>query len=127
MPPADWCDKHLTGRVVLTKKARKELEDPAYQDPPAAARALLWLAGPYRTSRIEGGGTDLRENVAEALYNTPAGSFAFEEEWRGRRMEFSWHLKNGGKNFAPNRSLRIYYAWDPETEQVVVASMPGHL
>ena len=66
------------------------------------------------------------EPVEEGVRNTHCGKDAFDFEWQGNRYTADWHIKNGGNTRDPSRCLRIYYAWDPATQQMIVADMPHH-
>lgn len=124
---ADWCDEALSGRVVLSSRARREVKSPEFTDPEAAARCLLWLANEYRDSRVNGTSGDLRKPIEEGIHNDRCGADSFEIEWDGRRHAVEWHIKNGGNTRDPRRCLRIYYFWDDASQQVVVATMPAHV
>lgn len=124
---ADWCDEKLSGRVVLSGRARREVKSANFDHPQTAARCLLWLANEYRDSRITGGSGDLRKPIEEGIYNERCGADSFEFDWDRRKVSVEWHIKNGGNTRDPRRCLRIYYFWDEESQQVVIASMPAHI
>ncbi len=125
---AAWCDESLSGRLTLTGAARRELDGARFADVDLAARCLNWLANEYRTGRLNGGNADLRGRIEgiDGAFNVPCGSDSFEHVWDGRRHTVSWHIKRGANTRDPRRCLRIYYFWDEQARQVVVASMPGH-
>lgn len=123
---AEWCDQALVGRVVLSPAARRNVKAPEFEDVAMAARCLLWLAGPCRDRRINGGGSLDDARVDDGLWNTRCGADAFTFEFHGHRLDAEWHIKNGGNTRDPKRCLRIYYGWDPATQQIVVADMPAH-
>lgn len=126
-----WCEAALVGHLVLTPKARRMVRSPAYGSVETAARCLQWLAGPYRRARLSGHGGDLRGPIdtptLTGIVNERCGSDGYQCRWQGRTITIEWHLKTGGNTRAPGRCLRIYYAWDPESRQVVVDWMPTHL
>jgi len=123
----DWCDQHLSGRLVLTSPARRGAKDPDFRDVEAVARCLLWLANTCLDSRIAGGGGSLREAVIEeGIRNSPCGSDTYDFDWNGRKFSADWHVKNGGNTRDPSRCLRIYYCFDEQTQQVIVSDMPAH-
>jgi len=125
----DWCDECLAGRVTLTGSARRELSDAEFNDVGLAARCLHWLAGEYRDGRLRGGNPRLHGRIgeiAESVFNAPCGGDTFDCSWSGENHSVDWHIKVGGNTRDPRRCLRIYYFWDQDTQQVVVASMPGH-
>lgn len=124
---ADWCDEVLSGRVVLSARARRETKSADFDDPQTAARCLLWLANEYRDSRINGASSDLRKPVDEGIHNERCGADSFEFGWSNRKVPVEWHLKNGGNTRDPRRCLRIYYFWDEDSQLVVIATMPAHI
>jgi hypothetical protein len=123
----DWCDQNLIGRVVLSPQARNGVRKPIFEQPDVAARCLLWLANHYRDRKIDGGDGSLRDYTIEpGIRNAPCGTDEFKVWWQGQSHIADWHIKNGGNTRDPRRCLRIYYFWDPITQQVVVADMPAH-
>jgi hypothetical protein len=124
---ANWCDVNLSGRVVLSPAARRSVRSPEFIDSSLAARCLLWLANDGRDARISGAEGSLRdEPVEDGIRNAHCGQDAFDFDWQGNRLTANWHIKNGGNTRDPVRCLRIYYAWDSSTQQIVVADMPHH-
>lgn len=123
-----WCDESLRGRLVLTGAARREVDGARFADVGLAARCLNWLAGDYRTGRLNGGNASLRGRIdgIDGAFNVPCGRDSFEHFWDGRRHTVNWHIKRGANTRDPRRCLRIYYFWDEHARQVVVAAMPGH-
>ena len=123
-----WCDESLRGRLVLTGAARRELDGARFADVDLAARCLNWLAEEYRTSRLNGGNASLHGRIdgIDGAFNVPCGRDSFEHFWDGRRHTVNWHIKRGANTRDPRRCLRIYYFWDDQARQVVVAAMPGH-
>ena len=125
---APWVGEKLAGRLVLAPLARRGVKDPEFRDVEQAARCLVWLATAYRDRRRNGGGNP-RVPVLEGFYNEPCGEadLPFSPmKWNGRNVDIEWHIKNGGNTRDRTRCLRIYYFWDVDTAQVVVASMPAH-
>ncbi len=123
-----WTEEKLSGRVALAPLARRGVKDPEFRDVEQAARCLIWLAVDYHDRRRNGGGNP-RTPVVEGFHNEPCGDadLPFSPmKWNGRNINVEWHIKNGGNTRDRTRCLRIYYFWDAEAEQVVVASMPAH-
>ncbi len=123
---ADWCDKNLAGRLVLTPNAHRGTRKPQFQDVETAAKSLMWLATEGRDRFINGGGKLANIHVLEGVQNAPCGADAFDFDWNNRRLSANWHIKNGGNTRDPSRCLRIYYCFEPETQQIIVAEMPAH-
>ncbi|WP_156825250.1 hypothetical protein [Elioraea tepidiphila] len=122
----DWCDQTLIGRVVLAPAARRGIRKAEFENVALAAQCVLWLATECRDRRLNGGGTLSNVVIAAGIENAPCGEDTFRFEFQGRRLEADWHVKNGGNTRDPKRCLRIYYAWDEITQQIVVAEMPAH-
>ncbi|MCS6879060.1 MAG: hypothetical protein RMK73_13915 [Geminicoccaceae bacterium] len=133
---ASWAERHLAGRLVLLPRAIREARDGLFEDVALVGRALLYLAGPYRRMRIEGGEAARRAN-AEALAelgieNSAVGGDLerfperFRVVWRGQNRLLDFHVKKGNAR-DPRRCLRIYYFWDEQEALVVVGSLPGHI
>ncbi|WP_148667201.1 hypothetical protein [Bradyrhizobium amphicarpaeae] len=124
---ANWCDSNLAGRVVLSPVARRAVKSPEFTDFSLAANCLLWLANEGRNSRISGGDGSIREEpVSDGVRNAHCGKDSFDFSWQGNQYTADWHIKNGGNTRDPSRCLRIYYAWDGSTQQMIVADMPYH-
>ncbi len=121
-----WLDENLAASVQLHSRARREIRKTAFKDVAAAARGVIWLATRYRDARISGTGSDLRGPCARGLSNERCGGDSFQIEWGGGKAEVGWHVKNTN-TMDPERCLRIYYVWDATNQQVVIASMPGHV
>ena len=123
---AEWCERELVGKVMLSQQAKREIKKAKYKDVATAAQGLLWLGGEYRDQRVTGGEGTVRGLNSIGLFNEPCGGSSFSITWGGQRAEVKWHLKSGGSTHDPTRCLRIYYFWDDKNEQVVIASMPAH-
>ena len=123
-----WVEDRLAGRLTLAPLARRGVKNSEFRDVEEAARCLVWLATDYRDRRLNGGG-NLHAPVLGGLHNEPCGEadLPFSPmKWHGRNVDIEWHIKNGGNTRDRARCLRIYYFWDADTQEVVVASMPAH-
>jgi hypothetical protein len=99
----------------------------SFEDVEQAARCLLWLANDYRAAKTNGGDGTLRDRTIEnGVINAHCGSDEFTFEWQSKWHQVGWHVKNGGNTRDPKRCLRIYYFWDDNSQQAVIASMPEH-
>jgi hypothetical protein len=123
---ADWADKVFVGRLVLTPAARRGTRSPLYSDIATAAKSLRWLASECLDRLSNGGGTISNIVIEPGLENAPCGNDAFSFHFHDRKLNADWHVKSGGNTRDPSRCLRIYYAFDKLTQQIIVAEMPAH-
>lgn len=123
----DWCNRHLSGRLVLTPRAQSGVRKAAYRYVDSAARALLWLANDCRDQRMNGGDGSINNlTIFDGVMNASCGSDTYDFDWNGRRFSADWHVKSSGNTRKPERSLRIYYCFDPQTQQIIVSDLPAH-
>ena len=124
---ADWCDENLAGRLVLASRARAGVKKPKFTGVETAARCLLWLANDGRDRCMGEGPGNLQDApVLEGFRNAHCGNDAFGFQFQGQRLTADWHVKTGGNTRDPRRCLRIYYTWDRNNQQIIVADMPAH-
>lgn len=121
-----WCDTHFAGRLALTPSARRGLKKSVFEDIACAANCIRWLAVDARERFMTGGGSLANISVFEGISNAPCGTDEYNFDFQGRRLEAKWHFKNGGNTRHPERCLRIYYAYDQMTRQIIIADMPSH-
>ena len=124
---APWCEGSFSGRLSLSPSARKGVKKPAFQDIGKAAECIQWLANDARNRFLEGGGTLANISLGDGIINAPCGSDEYAFDFQGRRLLAAWHIKSGGNTRQPERCLRIYYAFDDQTRQIIVSDMPAHL
>jgi len=135
-----WVDKYLVGRLELHPRAHRGLGKARYKDVRVVYQALLLLANEYRDMRL---GVEGAKQAYERRLGTLglqfSGSISRERAGEKRdtyfvkypigtqRNEFlEWHLTKGTSR-DPRHSLRIYFFWHDETQQVVVGWLPSHL
>ncbi len=99
---------------------------PEFEDVALVARAVAWLATEQHDMRVDGGGSLRDVAVEKGVWNRPCGGDAYSVDWKGRRYEVDWHIKTGGNTRDSKRCLRIYYFWEPETQQTVIDHLPSH-
>ncbi len=122
----DWLDQTYPDKVLLTPAARRMARSPEFEDVTQVARAIVWLATVQHDRRINGGGSVRDLQIENGILNSPCGGDTYAADWKGRRYEVDWHVKNGGNMRDPKRCLRIYYFWEAETEQTVIDHLPAH-
>lgn len=122
----DWLDQTYPDKVLLTPAARRMARSPVFEDVTLVARAIVWLATVQHFRRIDGGGSLRDVQVENGILNSPCGGDTYGADWKGRRYDVDWHVKNGGNVRDPKRCLRIYYFWEAETQQTVIDHLPSH-
>lgn len=129
-----WCDAHLDGRVVLTKKALRSAKNSRYLDIPFAYRVLWFLAEQYVPAR-RNGGEEFKDGLAElGLDLSPVGRSAsdhrsretYSTDYKQERVNLDWHVK-GSSDRDPRYGFRVYFHWHVRDQCVVVGSLPEHL
>lgn len=123
---ANWCDENLAGRLILAPNAHRGTRKPLFQDIETAANSLLWLATKCRDRFRNGGGALANIPIFDGTQNAHCGADKFDFDWNSRRFSAEWHIKNGGNTRDPSRCMRIYYCFDQQTQQIIVADMPAH-
>lgn len=122
----DWLDQTYPDRVLLTPAARRMAHAPEFEDVTLVARAIGWMATVQHDRRINGGGSLRDAQVENGVLNSPCGGDTYATDWKGRRYDVDWHIKSGGNTRDPKRCLRVYYFWEPETQQTIIDHLPSH-
>ena len=122
----DWLDQTYPDKVLLTSAARRMVRSPEFEDVKLVARSIVWLATEQHDRRINGGGSLRDFKVEEGIQNSPCGGDTYAVDWKGRRYDVDWHIKNGGNVRDPKRCLRVYYFWEPEMQQTIIDHLPAH-
>jgi len=124
----DWCSQKFVGKLTLTPSAVRGLKKPEYEDLKTVVDTLEWLATQGREARISGaGGRMNNERILGALTHARCGGDEYQTMFKGSRRDVDWHIKNGdGNTRDPSRCLRIYYFWDEQTQEIIVADLPAH-
>lgn len=125
---SDWCAKQFVGKLTLTSSAIRGLKKPEFENLETVVEALEWLASECRQSRLEGGGNRMNNTkILDGLTHARCGGDEYHVMYRGTRREVDWHIKNGdGNTRDPKRCLRIYYFWDEQSQEIIVADLPAH-
>lgn len=122
----DWLDHTYPDKILLTPAARRMARSPEFEDVTLVARSIEWLATVQHDRRVNGGGSLRDVQVENGIQNSPCGGDTYAVDWKGRRYDVDWHIKSGGNTHDPKRCLRIYYFWEPETQQTVIDHLPSH-
>lgn len=135
---SDWADKHISGRVVLTKKAIREARSSVLKNVRLAYQGLYHLATLYRDMRMSGGSNEEQvvidaENalgLRRALTGRATVDRRYSDEYKlsyeGESFVLDQHLV-GSDSRDLTLGLRIYFCWDPGRSLVIVGHLPTHL
>jgi hypothetical protein len=128
-----WCERTLTGRVVLLPRALRELKASEYEKPADIFNGLLLLSNEFWRMKagvleyeafakrlaelgMEYGGS-IEQRFADESYYVPYG---------GKSVFMGMALKISNSREA-RYCMRIYTFWDNERRVSVVGSLPAHL
>jgi hypothetical protein len=122
--------------LVLSSKAKRALADAMFNDLPLVCDALHVMAEEYVTMRRTGSGREafeanlqrlhLRDEMIAASPQRHRREPQYLCHYEGQELFTDRHLKKGN-SYDPRESLRIYYAWEPISEQVVIGHLTSHL
>jgi hypothetical protein len=129
----EWANKHLAGRLILLNRAVRAARKSPFNEPILVYKCLERLAREYVDARRGGEAVHgLFDDLGVHLERTgdPARLSQWREEYfvphRTKREFLEWHLKRGSDKNEAN-TLRIYFFYDEDDEQVIVGHLPGHL
>ena len=129
----DWVLKNFPGRLVLLNRAARAARKSNFNDPKSVNRCLERLARSYVDARKEGKPVGhLFDDLGVHLDRTgDEGTLSQWKEfyfvpYRTKSQFLEWHLTRGSDKNETN-TLRIYFFYDEEDQQVVVGHLPGHL
>lgn len=129
----DWALNNLPGRLVLLNRAARAARKSPFNEPQLVYRCLERLARDYVDARRAGTPvSNLFDDLGVHLERT--GDEATLSQWkeyyfvpyRTRSQFLEWHLKRGSDKSETN-TMRIYFFYDEEDQQVVVGHLPSHL
>lgn len=123
---AEWIDTDLSGLFVMTPMFRRNMKTSLYRDTDAFIEVLDWFRETYIPARMGGGGSLVDVPVASGMRNSHCGGDAFRFDHGTVRLDCNFHIKNNGNTRDPQRCFRLYYAWDPATERVILVDGPQH-
>lgn len=129
----EWALKHLAGRLILLNRAVRSARKSPFNEPKIAYKCLERLAREYVDARRSGAPVDsLFTDLGVHLERTgdPVHLSQWKEEYfvphRAKNQFLEWHLKRRSDKNETN-TLRIYFFYDEDDEQVIVGHLPGHL
>lgn len=129
----DWVLQNFAGRLVLLNRAARSSRKSPFSEPRLVYQCLERLARGYVDARRDGQSVDGLFNDLGVHFER-TGDEAHLAQWkdhyfmphRGRRQFLEWHLKRGSDKSDVN-TMRIYFFYDEDDQQVVVGHLPGHL
>jgi hypothetical protein len=129
----EWALANYPGRLVLLNRAARAAKKSPYAEPDLVYRCLDRLARHYVDGRRAGTPVDaLFEDLGVSLERTgdPNRLSQWKEKYfvphRGANRFLESHLKRGSDHNESN-TLRIYFFYDEDDEQVIVGHLPSHL
>jgi hypothetical protein len=133
---AAWVENQFAGRMKLLPRALRGLKEVSFGDVGLVCESLELLAREYVDGRRGNGEawTRFNERIAQlgivyskSISDARAGEQGDEYfvRYRGRRCFLEWHLEKGTAR--SGASMRIYFFWDEEEEEVIIGSLPDHL
>lgn len=141
-----WVDVHFADRLVLHKRAVRELKDAVFADVKLVGESLKLLAEAYWAMRTNHD-PEQRQALSTAWdaeiaklnldYNSQAMSPNRMGEYRSdytidyrigqsSQQILGPHLKYGSTK-DDRMCMRVYFLWDDERQLVVIGSLPAHL
>ncbi len=128
-----WTLENFPGRLVLLNRAARAAKKSLFNDPELVHRCLERLARQYVDARRSGSPIDsLFDDLGVSLERTgdPNRLSQWKEKYfvphRGESRFLEWHVKRGSDHNESN-TLRIYFFYDEDDEQVIVGHLPSHL
>lgn len=129
----EWALENFAGRLVLLNRAARSARKSSFNSPELVYRCLERLARAYVDARRSGSPV---ENIFDDLgvHLERTGDPTTLSQWkelyfvpyRAGNEFLEWHLKRGSDKNESN-TMRIYFFYDEDDQQVVVGHLPGHL
>jgi hypothetical protein len=131
-----WAEQ-FSDRVILAERAVRGAKKSQYRDPEMVFRCLEHLATRYwemKTGKISVAaheaalatmpGVSLRGSAGATVAGEQGEAYFITH--KGRRVFLDLHLAKGG-GFDQRYCMRIYFAWLPDEQRVLVGDLPAHL
>jgi hypothetical protein len=129
----EWTQANFPGRLVLLNRAARAAKKSPFNEPQLVFRCLDRLARQYVDARRQGESIDsIFADLGVSLERTgdPNRLSQWKEKYfvshRGVSRFLDLHLKRGSDHNEAN-TLRIYFFYDEDDEQVIVGHLPSHL
>lgn len=123
-------------KIVVLPRAISAAKRSHYKDPALVYQCLELLANEYTDLKKGRADRNAYKEKADQLGLQYGGSVdpsvAGEQgeeyfiRWRGRRRFLDQHVTKGSAR-DPRFTMRIYFTWDDESEQVIIGWLPSHL
>jgi hypothetical protein len=131
-----WVARFLGEYLVPLPRALRSVRKAEFDDVQLVCDCLMLLGREYRDQRLGLVSKDDFDHAARDLgvLVSRSGDDArllqwreeYEVEWHGEKRLLDMHVKKGTSR-EPRNSLRIYFFFDTDREQVVVGHLPTHL
>jgi hypothetical protein len=131
-----WVARFLGDHLVLLPRALRSARKAEFDDLQLVCDSLMLLGREYRDQKLGLVSRGYFDDAARELgvLVSRSGDDArllqwreeYEVEWHGEKRLLDMHLKKGTSR-EPRNSLRVYFFFDAEREQVVVGHLPTHL
>lgn len=129
----EWTQTNFPGRLLLLNRAARTAKKSPFNNPELVFRCLDRLARQYVDARREGKAVDtVFDDLGVSLERTgdPNRLSQWKEKYfvphRGVSRFLEYHLKRGSDHNETN-TLRIYFFYDEDDEQIIVGHLPSHL
>lgn len=130
---SDWALKYFAGRIVVLNRACRVARKSPFGEPQLVFKCLERLARDYVDARRTGVTIEnLFSDLGVHLERTgdPGTLAQWRDQYfvphRGRNYFLEWHLKRGSDKNEMN-TMRIYFFYDEDDQQVIVGHLPSHL
>lgn len=131
-----WAEQYAP-RILLAERAVRGAKKSLYRDPETVFQCLEHLATRYwemKTGKISVAAHEaaLATMPGVSLRGSAGATVAGEQgetyfiAYKGRRVFLDLHLAKGG-GFDQRYCMRIYFAWLPDEQRVLVGDLPAHL
>jgi hypothetical protein len=131
-----WAEQ-FSDRMILAERAVRGAKKSLYRDPEMVFQCLEHLATRYwemKTGKISVAaheaalatmpGVSLRGSAGATVAGEQGEAYFISH--KGRRVFLDLHLAKGG-GFDQRYCMRIYFAWLPDEQRVLVGDLPAHL